>query len=184
VDVAGITEKETYQTVKKIVDRFSVCTNIHNIHVYDVSGKRHIAVHIEVKENLNLEASHRLSHEITALIQQQLPDVRDVHVTFETAKQRHIVARDMTAQSADLIGRIDTMINKVPQRLNCHDIKVYSQGEKVSVFLHCGLKGNYQSEQLEKLTKNISRRIKKTFSRVDSVHIHVEPIDAGSDDAA
>ena len=184
VDVAGIAEKETYQTVKKIVDQFPVCTNIHNIHVYDVSGTRHIAVHIEVKENLNLEASHGLSHEITALIQQQLPDVRDVHVTFETATQRHIVARDMTQQSADLINRIDKMINKVPERLNCHDIKVYSQGEKVSVFLHCGLKGNYQSEQLEKLTKNISRRIKKTFSRVDSVHIHVEPIDAGPDDAA
>jgi cation diffusion facilitator family transporter len=184
VDVAGIAEKETYQMLKKIVDQFPVCTNIHNIHVYDVSGKRHIAVHIEVKENLNLEASHELSHKITALIQQQLPDVRDVHVTFETAKQRHIMARDLTEQSADLIGQINRMINRVPERLNCHDIKVYSQGGKVSVFLHCGLKKNYQSDQLEKLTKNISRRIKKTFSRVDSVHIHVEPINAGSDGPA
>jgi cation diffusion facilitator family transporter len=182
IDVAGNEEKETYRTVKKIVDRFPVCTNIHNIHVYDISEKRHIAVHIEVKENLSLEQSHELSHEITALIQQQLPDVRDVNVTFESAKQRHIVARDVTDQSADLIGRIDKMINKAPDKLNCHDIKVFSQGEKVSVFLHCGLKGNYQSELLEKLSKNISRRIKKTFSRVDSVHIHVEPIDVNPDD--
>ena len=183
IDVAGIEEKETYRTVKKIVDRFPVCTNIHNIHVYDVSGKRHIAVHIEVKENLSLEQSHDLSHEITALIQQQLPDVRDVNVTFESAKQRHIVARDVTEQSADLIGKIDKMINKAPDKLNCHDIKIYSQGGKVSVFLHCGLKGNYQSELLEKLSKNISRRIKKNFTRVDSVHIHVEPLDAKPGDA-
>ena len=178
IDVAGIEEEATYGTVKQIVDTFPVCTNIHNINVYEVSGKRHIAVHIEVTENLSLEQSHELSHEITALIQQQLPDVQDVNVTFETAKQRHIVAQDVTGQSADLIGRLDEMINKAPDKLNCHDIKIYRQGEKISVFLHCGLKGNYGSERIEKLSKNISRRIKKNFTRVDSVHIHVEPLDA------
>jgi divalent metal cation (Fe/Co/Zn/Cd) transporter len=134
--------------------------------------------------HLSLEQSHELSHEITALIQQQLPDVQDVNVTFETARQRHIVAQDVTGQSADLIGRLDEMINKAPDKLNCHDIKIYRQGEKVSVFLHCGLKGNYGSERIEKLSKNISRRIKKNFTRVDSVHIHVEPLDAKPGDSA
>jgi len=47
-----------------------------------------------------------------------------------------------------------------------------------------GLKGNYGSERIEKLSKNISRRIKKKFTRVDSVHIHVEPLDAKPGDAA
>jgi cation diffusion facilitator family transporter len=178
IDVAGAAEKETYRTVKKIVDRFPACTNIHNINVYEVSGARHIAVHIEVKEDLNLDQSHDLSHEITALIQQQLPDVRDVHVTFEVSRQRHIMARDITHESAEFIRALDRMINRVPDRLNCHDIKIYSQGGKISVFLHCGLKRNFGSERIEKLTKNISRRIKKSFARVDSVHIHVEPIDA------
>ena len=177
IDVSGVADQETYLTVKKIVDTFPVCTNIHNIHVYEVSRKKHIAVHIEVRESLSLEESHELSHKIGELIQQALPDVGEVSVTFEYVKQKYIVAKDVTEQSADLINRIDSLINKVPDKLNCHDIRIYSQGDKLTVFLHCGLRGNYTTEKFERISKNISQRIRKTINNIESIHIHVEPIE-------
>jgi divalent metal cation (Fe/Co/Zn/Cd) transporter len=112
------------------------------------------------------------------MIQHELPEVGEVSVNFEYMKQKHIVARDVTEQSRELIGKIDTLINKVPHKLNCHDVKIYSQGDKLTVFFHCGLRGNFATENIEKVSRNITKRIRKTFSNIESIHIHVEPIDS------
>ena len=176
IDYAAEEDKETYRAIKKIVDMFPVCTNIHNIHVYEISGSTHIAVHIEVRESQSLEAAHELSHHIGRMITEALPEVADVNVTFETAPQQHIIARDVTGQSADLIKRIENLVNKAPDKLYCHDIKIYQEGEKLTVFLHCALKTNFATEKLEKVSKNISRRIRERFTSIESIHIHVEPL--------
>jgi cation diffusion facilitator family transporter len=176
IGIPCVEDKEEYLAIKKIVDTFSECTNIHNIHVYEVLGRKHIAVHIEVKGSLSLEESHELSHRIGKLIQNALPGVGEVSVNFESMKQNRIIADDITEQSTELIKKIDALINKVPEKLNCHDIKIYRQGEKLTAFLHCGLRGNYPVAKIEKVSKNISQRIRKTISNVEGVHIHVEPL--------
>jgi cation diffusion facilitator family transporter len=177
IDSAAAEDQETYRAVKKIVDRFPQCTNIHNIHVYAVSGKKHIAVHIEVRESLNLEASHELSHQISRMISETLPEVVEVSVTFETAKQKHIIARDVTGQNSELIKKIEDVVNKTPDKLYCHDLKIYQEGEKLTVFLHCALKASLATEKLEKVSKNISQRIRKVLTSIESIHIHVEPLE-------
>lgn len=169
-------DREVYHTVKTIVDRFPKCTNIHNIHVFEISGKKRLAIHLEVKENLSLQESHNLSHEIGNLVQLSFADVEEVSVNFEYVKQQNIVAEDITAASQTLISEIDTLINRVPEKLNCHDVRVYRQGEKLTLFLHCELSGNYGTETIEKISNGISQRIRKLVSNVDDVFIHVEPM--------
>jgi len=177
IDSAAAEDKETYRTIKKIVDMFPICTNIHNIHVYEVSGKKHIAVHLEVRQSQSLAAAHELSHQIGQLITSALPEVADVSVTFETAPQQHIIARDVTGQRTDIIKTLEALVNRAPDKLYCHDIKIYQEGEKLTVFLHCALKANLTTEKLEKVSKNISQRIRKTFASIENIHIHVEPME-------
>ena len=177
IDTAAAKDKETYRTIKKAVDMFPLCTNIHNMHVYEVSGKKHIAVHIEVRESLNLEAAHELSHQISRMISEALPEVADVSVTFETAQQTHTIVRDVTGQRGDIIKRIEDLVNKAPDKLYCHDIKIYQEGEKFTVFLHCALQANFATEKLEKVSKNLAQRIRKAFASIESIHIHVEPLE-------
>lgn len=177
VDVPGMQDKEIFHTVKKIVDEFPNCTNIHNIHIYEVAGEKYIAVHIEIKESISLSQSHELSHEISGLIQDALTDVKEVSVNFEHIKQRHILAQDITEKSRELIKDIDLLLNIVPEKLNCHDIKVYSQGDKITIFFHCSVRGDYSIEKTEMISKNITNKIKNNFKNVDNVHIHIEPLD-------
>jgi cation diffusion facilitator family transporter len=175
VDTAG-EDQEIYHTVKKIVDNFPICTNIHNIHVYEVAGEKYIAIHLEVKESMNLTESHHLSHEIGDLISQQLQDVRDVSVNFEYVKRQYITAEDVTDQNPDIISQIKNLVNKVPERLNCHDIKIYSQGGKLTIFLHCEMKEEYSIEKIENISKAINEKIKSNIREIDSIHMHVEPM--------
>ena len=126
---------------------------------------------------MSLKQSHDLSHQIEEQIRKELADVADVSVNFEFVKQKHILAEDVTEQSQDMIREISGMINMVPEKLNCHDIRVYAQGERVALFLHCEMSGSYTTGKTEKIIKNISNKIKSHFKNIDSVHIHVEPID-------
>ncbi|MCX7746371.1 MAG: cation-efflux pump [Clostridia bacterium] len=178
IGISGNQDRGVYHTVKKVVDRFPICTNIHNIHVYEeLSGKKTISTHLEIKESMNLNDSHHLSHELADLIKGELTDVQDVSVTFEYVKQNHIFAEDVTDKSREMILEIEGMVNKVPQKLNCHDIKVYSEGEKLTVFLHCEICDNYEISKIEKISKNISNKIKKNIQCVENVHVHVEPME-------
>lgn len=173
VDTHGFTDREVYRTVKKVVDRFPNCTNIHNIHVYEISGEKFIAIHLEVKESMTLKESHNLSHEIGGLIQQELKDVKDVSVNFELVKQQYITAKDVTAENSGLIEKICVLINK--GSISCHDIKIYSQGEKLTIFLHCEINHNLKIETIEGISKAISNKIKNNFRSIENIHVHVEP---------
>ncbi len=177
VEQPGHEDREVYHTIKKIVDRFPKCTNIHNIHVFEISGQKKLAIHLEVKENLSLQEAHNLSHEIGGLVQQSLADVEDVSVNFEYVRQQNIVAEDVTAASQYLIQTIDRLINRVPEKLNCHDVRVYRRGSKLTLFLHCELSGNYGTETVERISNGIAQKIRKVIANIDSVFIHVEPMD-------
>ena len=76
VDLPDAAEEEIYATVKQIVARFPNCTNIHNINVYEIQNEKHIAIHLEVRERMNLSESHQLSHEISDLVRIKLTELR------------------------------------------------------------------------------------------------------------
>lgn len=168
-------DQEVYRVVKRVVDRFPNCTNIHNIHIYQVCGKRCIAIHLEVKDMLNLRETHQLSHIIGDMIQQDLGDVEDVSVNFEHVKQQQIEARDITTESREMLAEIDALLNNSEQ-LNCHDIKVYSFGDKLSLFLHCEVNEDYEPDRIEDISKEISNRVKNNFTNVENIHVHMEPM--------
>jgi cation diffusion facilitator family transporter len=171
----GNEDQEVYRLVKKVVDRFPNCTNIHNIHIYEVCGKKYIAIHLEVKEMMNLRESHELSHTIGGLIQQDLSDVEDVSVNFEHVKEQQIMAQDITAESQGLIHKIDSLLNNSEQ-LNCHDIRIYSFGDKLTLFLHCAVNEDYELDRIEVISKDISNRVKNNIANVENIHVHLEPM--------
>ena len=177
VDVRGETDREVYRTVKNIVDRFPNCSNIHNIHIYEVSGKKHIAIHIEVKERMSLKDSHELSHTISDLIRNKIEDVEDVSVNFEFVEQNHIRAEDITEDSRDMIDAIYGLVNGSYYNVSCHDIKVYRQGNGIAVFLHCELNKSLTTEKIELISDEISQKIRDNFSEIEDIHIHVEPFE-------
>jgi cation diffusion facilitator family transporter len=175
VDLSG-DDQEIYHTVKKIVDKFPICTNIHNIHVYEVAHEKFIAIHLEVKQSMTLKESHNLAHEIGDLIKGELDSVEEVNVNFEYVKREFIAAQDVTDQNQGIVMKIKELINKVPDRLNCHDIKIYSQCDKLTIFLHCEMDDDYSTEKIESISKAISEKIKANIRNIDSIHMHVEPL--------
>jgi cation diffusion facilitator family transporter len=176
VDVIGISDRGIYHTVKRIADKFPNCTNIHNIHIYDIGGKKKIAAHIELKENLTLSESHELAHKISRMIQSELEEIDHASIYFECADQR-VDAVDVTRMRRDLIDRIKKIIKSMTDNLNCHDITLFQQGDIYTTFLHCELNDECSVAELELLSKNIIQELKRNIENLENVHIHFEPVD-------
>ena len=174
VDIIGISESGVYQTIKRIVDRFPNCTNIHNVHIYDVGDRKMIAAHIELKENIALKESHDLSHRISNMLQDELNDIDSAIIYFQCADQT-IMAEDITESRQDVVADIRNLVNKQAGNINCHDIKLYRQDDKISSFLHCEISDDYTVEELDSISANITQELKNNIRNLADVHIHFEP---------
>lgn len=162
--------------VKSVVDKFELCTNIHNINIYEVSGKKHLAIHIEVKRSIDLNESHKLSHDIENEICQVVENVDDINVFLEYVEQKYLSAEDITSNSEELVQRITSLLNVSPDNLNCHHVKIYRRNNKYTIFLHCALNNNVPIEKAQIISKKISGKIRKNINSVESIHVHIEPM--------
>jgi len=178
IEAALHASKEYYfNEIKMILDKFKTCTNVHNISVYDVQGKKFLSIHIEIKDNINLKESHELSHEIRDEICKKLSYIDDVSIHLEYIEQSNIEALDITDSNLALVETLQSILNVSPKQLNCHDIKIYKRKDGIVIFLHCGISKNFQIDKIQSITNYISDKIRKNVKNVADVHVHTEPIE-------
>jgi len=163
--------------IRNIIGQFTNCTNVHNIHVYEIDGKKKVTAHIELKENLTLKETHDLAHKISQAIQQTVAEIDSVNIYFECAEQV-MEAEDITEARRDLVEAIRTAVNKLDINFDCHAIRLYGKDNKISSFLHCGVRGDFTVDKLEAISNNIKSYLKKNVPQLDNVHIHFEPWDS------
>ncbi|OLN28016.1 cation diffusion facilitator family transporter [Desulfosporosinus metallidurans] len=176
VDAVGMADLSLSRTFEEIVSQISNCTNVHNIHVYEFEGKKKITAHIELEENLTLKDSHELSHRIDNMVQKAIKNVDNVSLYFERA-EKVVQTEDITETQQDIVDNIKTAVLKIRDNVDCHDIKLYRNGNKVSTFLHCGVRGDFTVDKLESISNNIKSELKNNVDRLENVHIHFEPLD-------
>ncbi|HWQ42909.1 MAG TPA: hypothetical protein VN456_12855 [Desulfosporosinus sp.] len=75
------------------------------------------------------------------MVQKAIKNVDNVSLYFERAEQV-VQTEDITETQQDIVDNIKTAVLKIRDNVDCHDIKLYRNGNKVSTFLHCGVRGN------------------------------------------
>jgi cation diffusion facilitator family transporter len=163
------------RTLQKIVSRVPNCLNVHNVHIYEHGGKKQVTAHIELKDNLTLGATHELSHELSAQLKGEIGSVENVNLFFERA-ERELPAEEITDSEAELVRSIKQAVDTVSDGLDCHEIRLYRQGNKISTFLHCGVSETFTVDKLELLSDAIKRKVRTSLDQSESVHIHFEPL--------
>ncbi len=165
-----------FNDIRAVVNSLGICINLHHIKIFKTDNVKHAALHIEVNEDMSLDQTHDLSHLIESKILSVIPEISQIDILVESMKQEQIDVEDVTSTSKDIVNNIQILLNKVPHKLNCHDIKVYKRGDKMVAFLHCGLGGEHSNEKIQSITKRIVNKIRRNLSSIEDVYIHVEPI--------
>ena len=177
VDAVGSIDSDISHILEKIITQFPNCINVHNVHVYELDGRKKITAHIELKENLALKDSHELSQRIGNMVQNEIKDVDNVSLHFERAEQA-VQTEDITEMHQDIVAGIRGVVNKIGDNVVCHDIKLYKKGNNISTFLHCGVQGDYTVDKLELLSQRIKSKLKSNITNLENIHIRFEPLDS------
>jgi cation diffusion facilitator family transporter len=172
--VGGAADAGVNSALENIVSSFPNCANAHNIHVYELGGRRKITAHVELLENLTLKESHELSHRISDAVQAALPGVDYVNLYFQRA-QEGVRSEEVTAARGDLAEKIKAFVAGMSEGTDCHDIQLFKSGEGVSAFLHCGVPEDVRMDRLEEMSSRLKTGLRKALPELEHVHIHFEP---------
>jgi cation diffusion facilitator family transporter len=172
----GLTDLSMNKILEEIVAEIPSCTHIHNIHVYELGGRKNITAHIELSKNLTLQESHELSHLISDNIREVIKDIDNVNIYFECSEEA-VLAEDITGMRTEIVDKIRETVSKIDGGINCHDIRLYSKGDRISTFLHCAVSGCFTVDKLEGLSHAIKYELRKNVNPLENVHIHFEPIE-------
>jgi divalent metal cation (Fe/Co/Zn/Cd) transporter len=176
VDTAEVEDSGIDDTLEKVISQIPECLNVHNIRVYQLEGRRRITAHVEVKDNLTLKESHDLSHKISKMVQEEIKDIDNVSIFFECAEQA-VKTEDVTEKQQEIVNGIKNAVNKIKDNVDCHDINLYRNEHDVSVFLHCGVRGDFTIDRLETISTSIKNELRNSVSDLENVHIHFEPLE-------
>lgn len=175
-NIGGIVDLNMNHALEAIITQVPNCANVHNIHVYELGGKKKITAHVELTENLTLKESHELSHRISDLVQASIPGVDYVNLNFQRAQQG-VQTEEITATQQKLAQDIKATVKKIRSDVDCHDIQLYKSDSGVSVFLHCSVPEDYKMDKLEEISGNVKTGLKRALPVLEHIHIHFEPHD-------
>lgn len=162
--------------LENVVSLFPNCTNAHNIHVYELGGRRKITAHVELLENLTLRESHELSHRISNAVQAELPGVDYVSLNFQRA-QEGVRSEEVTDERQDLAEKIRSLVAGMGEGADCHDIQLFKSFEGISAFLHCGVPEDVRMDRLEEISGRVKTGLRRALPELGHVHIHFEPME-------
>jgi len=178
-NVGSVVDANVNSVLESIVDSTPNCANAHNIHVYELGGKKKITAHVELLENLTLKESHELSHRISDMVQAALPGVDYVNLYFQRAQQG-VQTEDVTDTRRELAECIKAVVAGLDAGVGCHDIQLYKSGEGVSAFLHCGVPEDLRMDRLEEISSRVKTGLKRALPVLEHIHIHFEPWEEGA----
>ena len=158
-------------------DRFGL--GVHHIHVSEVGGQRILTVHLDIKDELQLEEAHTRASAFEKAISDTLPGFDQVLTHLEPV-QGQIDRPTQAVFYHDEI--IEQLILKLPQvmGIHCeiHEITLLKEKDRLNITFHCLLQGETSIQNAHELSEQMEAALRGEIPDLDTVLIHMEPMDS------
>lgn len=148
---------------------------IHDLTAYEVNGRVHVNLDLEVDPNLRLDAAHDQATRLESEIQRELGEVSEVNVHIEPLLKRIETGDEAQLAQAAMERKLLEIARNTPGLLDCHSLKAYRVGGNVLVRLHCSLEPDLPIGRVHDITEDLEFRFRKAFPQIFKVSIHAEP---------
>lgn len=101
---------------------------IHDLTAYEVNGRVHVNLDLEVDPNLRLDAAHDQATRLESEIQRELGEVSEVNVHIEPLLKRIETGDEAQLAQAAMERKLLEIARNTPGLLDCHSLKAYQIG--------------------------------------------------------
>ncbi|MBI3667799.1 MAG: cation-efflux pump [Acidobacteria bacterium] len=169
---AGV--ENLFETVKRLAARRRLA--VHDLAVYDTGRGVALGFHLEVADNLTLEAAHQAVSELEAEIQREVPQVTaiNIHIENDGTAQIHRSPANV-AELAAWQQPLIAIAREFPEVLDCHQVTILGAADHPSITCHCVFRGEMPIQRVHDITSRIETRFRQAFPQLYRVTIHPEP---------
>jgi len=149
---------------------------VHHIHVMHVHGENILTVHLDVKEELNIEQAHLMVDEFEEAVSSTCPTIHRVISHIEPAYRQPYGEMNATERKDK---SLEHRILEIPKVLNTpcdiHDIAILSHHDGVDIAFHCTFPPETPVVHAHELTIRMEEYLHAQVTNLGQVIIHVEP---------
>lgn len=171
IDPVAREDESVADSVRLIASRYGLL--VHDLHIYDVRGRFHLELHVEVDESLSLGEAHRLVSQFEKEVMSNLKNIAQVNSHIEPiSKEGH----RQPAIGLDE-GEIRQEVERISRQLCAegHQVDIRVVDGELEISLHCVVEPDMPLKEAHELTRHLEDRLRECFPDLGRVLIHVEP---------
>lgn len=169
-------EEDLSSRINLIASKERGITHVHNIIVHKAGRDSTIDLHLEVDPNIRVKEAHELVSNFENKVKSQL-GFKIVNTHIETHEKESLISEDMTLDHPNLVKRIEEIVHRFPEIIDCHDLSVRAVEGKFSVSMHCVVRADQAVAKAHDVTTDLENALKSEITGLDYITIHVEPED-------
>jgi len=173
VDPVRSEHEKTVATVRLLAERRDL--GAHDIHIYDVAGRRSLVVHLEVSQTLRVGEAHDQVTEFEKELRQALPGIDQIVTHIEPAGDEAAIQRATPAEKAQVLQALKSLPAETGISCQPHSVTVHRVSGELSVSFHCVMSADAAITDAHTLTERVEQRLRTQVPNLGHVVIHVEP---------
>jgi cation diffusion facilitator family transporter len=173
VDPVRAQDEATVTTVRLLAEQHGL--NAHDIHVYDVAGRRSLAVHLEVNQGLSVGEAHKTATEFEQELRRALRGVDQIVTHIEPAGDEAALQGATPAEKAQVLQALKSLRAETGIICQPHDLMVHRVAGELSVSFHCVMSADAAITDAHMLTERVEQLLRAQVPNLGRVMIHVEP---------
>jgi cation diffusion facilitator family transporter len=165
--------EDVVERVRSVAHRHNFL--VHEVTAYDVNGRVHVNLDLEVDPKLSLDAAHDQATRLEQEIKENLSEVNEVNVHIEPLLKDVTAGNTVLLDRAEMERKLVEIVRQTRGVLDCHSLEAHQVGGNVVVRVHCTMDPQLPVASVHDVTEILEFKFRQAFPQILKVNIHAEP---------
>jgi cation diffusion facilitator family transporter len=147
---------------------------VHGVWAYEMDGRYHTEVHLEVDGALPLSQAHELASSLEERARAEIPHLAELTTHIEPVGQLAQIS-DPGPEETQVAQAVQQAISDVLDTGACHQVQVRRSNGGWTVSMHCHLPGELPLAVAHRISTRLEMQLLEQVSGLERVMIHTEP---------
>lgn len=178
IEPAGVLpEKEGQERIAAQLRRLAsgLGVGIHEIWAYEVDGRYHSEVHLEVDGARTLREAHALASSLEERARVEIPHLAELTTHIEPGGQLIQVSAGPDGEEEQVAQAVRQAVRSVLNAEACHQVQVRRSNGGWALSMHCYLPGDLSLFQAHQISSRLELHLLQEVPGLERVTIHTEP---------
>jgi cation diffusion facilitator family transporter len=172
---ANVDKTQFVERVHAVAARNGSFRDLHDVVVeQEADGTLHLSLHAKLPSQLSMREAARLVEEFEEQLRAELPEVSRIDVHLEPLEPDLVQGRDVTAERADLMDRVERLLRDHPRVTGDRDVELSSRRGQITAHAVVGVPDDLSLEQAHEVETELETEIQRAVPELTNVVVRAK----------